>query len=197
MGERENKKQRTRRDLADAAVGLFTEHGYDQVTMADVAALAGVSRRTAFRYFPSKEDLVMDYPIAWLQVFEESIEANQGRPLSVRIRTAGHAVAAFIQSDPVAVKQLSALAFAHPALAAKYVSSTRRWAQRLTVEIERDLDGGPEAAAHAQMLAAAVMGIIDSVCEIWATTDQPMEPLLDQGLDLLAAPLSAAAGGHS
>jgi len=194
VGERENKKQRTRRDLADAAVRLFTEHGYEHVTMADVAAAAGVSRRTAFRYFPSKDDLVMDYPIAWMDVFDRSIEANRRHPLETRIRVASHAVAAFIESDPESVKQLFALAFAHPTLAAKYTMSTRIWGQRLAAEIERDLAAGPEAGAHAQMLAAAVMGIIEAVCEIWATTDQPMEPLLDMGLDLLAGPLAAIVG---
>lgn len=44
--------------LAARALALFTERGFDEVTMADVAEAAGVSRRTLFRYFPSKPDLV-------------------------------------------------------------------------------------------------------------------------------------------
>jgi len=43
----------------------------------------------------------MDYPIAWMEVFDRSIEANRRDPLAVRIRVASHAVAAFIESDPV------------------------------------------------------------------------------------------------
>ncbi|MFD0637648.1 TetR/AcrR family transcriptional regulator [Catenulispora yoronensis] len=60
MGLREEKKQRTRAALADAALALFTERGFEQVTVAEVAAAAGVSVNTAFNYFPTKEDLFFD-----------------------------------------------------------------------------------------------------------------------------------------
>ncbi|MEY9929537.1 AcrR family transcriptional regulator [Catenulispora sp. GP43] len=60
MGLREQKKQQTRTALADAALALFTAHGFEQVTVAEVAAAAGVSVNTAFNYFPTKEDLFFD-----------------------------------------------------------------------------------------------------------------------------------------
>lgn len=60
MGLREQKKQQTRTALADAALALFAEHGFEQVTVAEVAASAGVSVNTAFNYFPTKEDLFFD-----------------------------------------------------------------------------------------------------------------------------------------
>ncbi|CAL9601281.1 hypothetical protein SUDANB120_05446 [Streptomyces sp. enrichment culture] len=59
-GLRENKKLRTRRLLAATALELFLERGFDEVSVADVAAAAEVSKPTLFRYFPSKEDLVLD-----------------------------------------------------------------------------------------------------------------------------------------
>ncbi|MBB6171714.1 AcrR family transcriptional regulator [Nocardiopsis mwathae] len=58
-GLRERKKQRTRRAISEAAVRLFQESGFDQVSVADVAAAAEVSKPTLFAYFPSKEDLVL------------------------------------------------------------------------------------------------------------------------------------------
>ncbi|MFE7462788.1 TetR/AcrR family transcriptional regulator [Streptomyces sp. NPDC057499] len=60
MGLRETKKQQTRTAIADAALGLFLEHGFDRVTVAEVARRAGVSTNTAFNYFPAKEDLFFD-----------------------------------------------------------------------------------------------------------------------------------------
>ncbi|MEW1641557.1 helix-turn-helix domain-containing protein [Streptomyces sp. NPDC091219] len=60
MGRRERKKAATRQALADAALELFLEHGYDQVSIRDVAEAADVSTTTLFKHFPSKEALVFD-----------------------------------------------------------------------------------------------------------------------------------------
>jgi AcrR family transcriptional regulator len=58
-GLRERKKRRTHAAISEAAIELFLRHGYDQVSVAQVAEAAEVSRRTLFAYFPAKEDLVV------------------------------------------------------------------------------------------------------------------------------------------
>ncbi|MEV0970912.1 TetR/AcrR family transcriptional regulator [Microtetraspora glauca] len=58
-GLRERKKRQTRRRIADVAIGLFVRRGFDQVTIAEVAAAAEVSVNTVYNYFQSKEDLVL------------------------------------------------------------------------------------------------------------------------------------------
>jgi AcrR family transcriptional regulator len=58
-GLRERKKARTRDTIADAAIELFVRHGFDLVSVNDVAVAAEISKPTLFRYFPSKEDLVL------------------------------------------------------------------------------------------------------------------------------------------
>jgi len=58
-GLRERKKQQMYQRLSDTAIGLFLRDGYEQVTVADVAAAVDVSKPTLFRYFPAKEDLVL------------------------------------------------------------------------------------------------------------------------------------------
>jgi len=55
---RENSKARTRLALAEAAVRLFREKGYTATTVDDIAAAAGCSARTFFRYFATKEDVL-------------------------------------------------------------------------------------------------------------------------------------------
>ncbi|WP_317447033.1 TetR/AcrR family transcriptional regulator [Streptomyces collinus] len=58
-GLRERKKARTHATISEAAIALFLEHGFDQVSVAQVAEVAEVSKRTVFAYFPAKEDLVI------------------------------------------------------------------------------------------------------------------------------------------
>ncbi|MFE7561258.1 TetR/AcrR family transcriptional regulator [Kitasatospora sp. NPDC057500] len=60
MGLREEKKRQTRTLLADTATALFVEHGFERVTVAEVARAAGVAVNTVFNYFPTKEDLFFD-----------------------------------------------------------------------------------------------------------------------------------------
>jgi AcrR family transcriptional regulator len=60
MGLRESKKLQTRQAIADTAMRLFAQKGFDRVTVAEVAAAAGVSDKTVFNYFPTKEDLFFD-----------------------------------------------------------------------------------------------------------------------------------------
>jgi AcrR family transcriptional regulator len=59
-GLRDLKKARTRRLIADTAARLFAEHGYERVTVTDVAREAEVAEQTVYNYFPTKERLVTD-----------------------------------------------------------------------------------------------------------------------------------------
>ncbi|MFF0488627.1 TetR family transcriptional regulator [Nocardia sp. NPDC004068] len=59
-GVRERKKRLTRERLSDTATRLFLERGFDAVKVCEVAAACGVSEKTVFNYFPSKEALVLD-----------------------------------------------------------------------------------------------------------------------------------------
>jgi AcrR family transcriptional regulator len=59
-GRRERKKAATRQAIADAALRLFLERGYDRVSIKDIAEAADVSTTTLFKHFPGKEALVFD-----------------------------------------------------------------------------------------------------------------------------------------
>jgi AcrR family transcriptional regulator len=81
-GLRERKKQQTRQQISDIATGLFLEHGFVTVTVAEIAEAANVSVNTVYNYFPTKEDLCFDRE-------EEVVE----RP-SARVRERGPGVSA-------------------------------------------------------------------------------------------------------
>jgi AcrR family transcriptional regulator len=110
QGLRERKKQQTRQVIADTARRLFSQRGFDGVTVAQVAREADVSEATVFNYFPSKEDL-----------FYSGLEAFQDQLLSaIREREPGVSVlAAFARfvliprgilstKDPDAVERFAA-----------------------------------------------------------------------------------------
>ncbi|MFF2195809.1 TetR/AcrR family transcriptional regulator [Streptomyces sp. NPDC058157] len=101
MGLREIKKQQTRTAIADAALPLFLEHGFDRVTVAEVARRAGVSTNTVFNYFPAKEDLF----------FDRRQEAEEHLAALVRDRAPGGCPVEAVRED-----LLSALRQDHPML---------------------------------------------------------------------------------
>ena len=87
MGRRERKKAATRQALADAALRLFLEHGYDQVTVRDIAEAADVSTTTLFKHFPGKEALV----------FDEDAENEAALVAAVRDSPAGQSIFAALR----------------------------------------------------------------------------------------------------
>src|SRR6266516_1636569 len=76
MGLREAKKAQTRQAIAAAAMGLFATRGFDHVTVAEVARAAGVSEKTVFNYFPTKEDLFYDEVPERLEALTDAIRGR-------------------------------------------------------------------------------------------------------------------------
>jgi AcrR family transcriptional regulator len=87
MGLRETKKLKTRQEIAGKAMGLFARRGFDHVTVAEVAEAAGVSEKTVFNYFPTKEDLFWD----------EVPEREAAMVEAVRNRQPGESIAAALE----------------------------------------------------------------------------------------------------
>jgi AcrR family transcriptional regulator len=160
-GLRQRKKQRTRELIAETARSLFSERGFERVTVAEIARAADVSEQTVFNYFPTKEDLVY-----WrLGSFEEELLAT------IREREPGEsALAAFGRfllaqrgllgrQDPEARERLAGLTrmiTESPALLAReqqiFAGYTASLARLLADEERPGADDiGPWVAANAMM----------------------------------------------
>ena len=75
-GLRERKRVRTRRAIADAALGLFDRQGFHATTIPQIAAAADVSPRTVSGYFPAKEDLAFPDAEERIAVLEERLRSR-------------------------------------------------------------------------------------------------------------------------
>ncbi|MFC4056442.1 TetR/AcrR family transcriptional regulator [Actinomadura syzygii] len=87
MGLREMKKQQTRQNISNQATRLFLRHGFDRVTIADVAAAAQVAKMTVTNYFPRKEDLALDLRDAFVGRLALTVaERPAGEPALAALR---------------------------------------------------------------------------------------------------------------
>ncbi|MFE3173324.1 TetR/AcrR family transcriptional regulator [Amycolatopsis sp. NPDC059090] len=88
MSLRDRKRARTRQALIDAATDLFERNGYDETTIADIAAAAEIGTRTFFSYFASKEELVFPDAESRVQALLEALanRAPDDRPIDLLVR---------------------------------------------------------------------------------------------------------------
>src|ERR1043166_5083319 len=138
MGLRETKKLRMRQEIADKAMALFAKRGFDKVTVAEVAESAGVSEKTVFNYFPTKEDLFYD----------EVPQRSAAMVEAVRNRRPGESIAAALERlQSRNCDRLRSPGFATfariieeaPALQAKELEIMARYTDALTGAIGKEL----------------------------------------------------------
>lgn len=162
MVERAAQKRETRRRIAEAAFGLFARRGFDLVTVADVATAAGVTEKTVFNHFRSKEDLVYSEDAA----FEAALlDAVGGRPPR---ETPLSAAKAFFQRryekvrlDPDGRRRAAALAALvadSPALRARERDIHSRYAEALAELIAAEQDA-PADDLRPRLAAEAIVAV--------------------------------------
>ncbi|MBB6000511.1 TetR family transcriptional regulator [Streptomonospora salina] len=167
---RERKKARTRERIQGEALRLFGEQGYDATTVTQIAAAAGVSHTTFFRYFPTKEDVVL------ADGYDPLIDAAlRNRPesedLVERVRNAtAEGLAAVGGSDRDALLARVRLLLSAPSL------RSRLWEQMQGTRalLERALAGTDDPAAvprRVRVVAAACLAVLTTAITEWADGD--------------------------
>ncbi|WP_406435195.1 TetR/AcrR family transcriptional regulator [Streptomyces sp. NBC_00631] len=105
-GLRERKKRLTRQRLSDTATEMFLEHGFDGVRVAEIAEACGVSEKTVFNYFPTKESLILDLGETTMTALRTGLAVPGRRPVDAVLRVLSdelHGMTSWIaaQDDPV------------------------------------------------------------------------------------------------
>ena len=157
-GLRERKKARTRAAIREHALRLFREQGYDATTVEQIAEAAEVSPSTFFRYFPTKEDVVLqdDMDLLWMDVFRaQPPDLGPIAAMRTAVRTAFEGMAA---SELDQLRETMDMTMAIPAVQARMMEEFARTTQRIA-EAVAERSGKDASDFAVKALAGAVVGI--------------------------------------
>ena len=175
----DKRNQQTRAEIAEGAIALFLELGFQQTSMVDVAEAAGVSRRTAYRHFESKDELVFEQPRLWLEELDRVVnDRREGEATRDLIRRALFAVSHFIEQHAEAVLRAYAVLVATPSLLVRHGKSDQQWRALCATLIAADLPNTPAAVLEASVAAGALVGATNALIATWAA-QQPNSKLID------------------
>ncbi|WP_326800412.1 TetR family transcriptional regulator [Streptomyces sp. NBC_01808] len=193
----QRKRQLVADELSEAALQLLASKGFDAVTVDAIAATAGVSKRTFFRYFASKEDVVVHFLAGLGTGMRAALAARPGgeRPSAALRQTVWTALATFADQSDRALRVVR-LVLATPALRARLLEHQDRWRDDLAAELARRLGPAPGTDLYPQLAAGMALGAFDTVLRRWSGTDgaEDLAGLTDRAFATLAPALDAAAG---
>ncbi|MEV5542148.1 TetR/AcrR family transcriptional regulator [Saccharopolyspora shandongensis] len=162
---RERKKQLTRQRIVMAAVRLFEEQGYEQTTVAQIAAVADVDPKTFFNYFRSKDEVLFndvepDFDVLLRAIAERRPEESPGEVLARAIQTyAAHRRPKVPAREPVELSAAARLALTTPALQAKGLYLLLDLQQRIAGELLKVFPGRLDSVTAAAMTGAVIGAI--------------------------------------
>ena len=190
-GLRERKKLKLRRTIQAQAIHLFEAQGYEQTTVEQIAEAAETSTTTFYRYFPTKEDVVLDDDYDTL-IAATVATRPAGEPLTSTIRAAAAAVVAAGEADREHVIARLRLMAAVPALDARYAAEERKTIDLLT-GLLADRTGRPAGDYQLSLTAAALVAVLFTAARRWATERgaTPLATLLDQAITTIDPLLTA------
>ncbi len=191
VGLRERKKARTRAAIRQHALRLFVEQGYDATTVEQIAEAAEVSPATFFRYFPTKEDVVLqdDFDIVALAQME-ALPAELS-PIAA-FRAAAAASRRLISADEAEAFAITMqLTMSIPEIRARALDEFMRTSDQVSSAIARRTGASPDDFAVRNM-AGAIIGVVMAAAMPW-NADQQLD--LDGMFDRIDAGLAHLEAG--
>lgn len=173
-GLRERKKAKTRAAIREHALRLFREQGYTATTVEQIAAAAEVSPSTFFRYFPTKEDVVLqdDLDLLAIEAFERQPAGMN--PIAAFRAAVAEAFTAMGEVELARLEQTTELGMSVPEVRARTVDELARTIEVIAAAAARRTGREPDDFA-VRNLAGAIIGVIMSATLPWtgelASTD--------------------------
>lgn len=185
---RERKKQKTRWAIQEHALRLFQEQGYDKTTVDQIAEAAEISPSTFFRYFKTKEDVVLqdEYDPIVAQLF---VTAPQELALIPALRHAlREAFGGFDEAEVAKAMQRADLTMTVPALRMRVVDNLVGTADLLASAAAERTGGSPDDL-RLRTFAGACMGVVLTEMLGWMDSDRKDDigELMDRALAQLEA----------
>jgi AcrR family transcriptional regulator len=187
-GLRERKKAETRAALQDAALELAARHGVDKVSIEAIAEAVGVSPRTFFNYFSSKEDAILGGAPSDPSPLADYLRARpDGEAPLDALRAALRDSVERLEDDPDRWVLRRQLVQRHPELAGRYAARLAQVEQDLVIEIARRLDLDPDRDLYPGTVVGAAMAAVRVAMTVWQNQEhrRDLAGLLDRALDQL------------
>jgi AcrR family transcriptional regulator len=187
----EESKPTMRESLVRAAFQLFLERGFEQTTIDDIVSLAGVGRRSFFRYFPSKESVVFPDHDGTLRRMSDFLadESGFGQDPVARVCDAARMVLAMYAADPEFSLARYRLTRQVPALRTHELSVVRRYESALAAFLRTRYTGRADGDLRADVVAAAVVAAHNHALRGWLRSDGRGDPaeLVEHALEWVEA----------
>ncbi|MEU1511663.1 TetR family transcriptional regulator [Streptomyces sp. NPDC005811] len=170
--EKAEAKPPMRDALVAAAFRLFLERGYEQTTVDDIVALAGVGRRSFFRYFPSKEDVVFPDHERCLADMTAFLAASEPDAEPVRrVCDGARLVLRMYAENPSFSVQRYRLTKKVPGLRAYELSVVWRYERALAAYLRGRFADGADGSLRADVIASAVVAAHNNALRSWLRSD--------------------------
>ncbi|GLZ75569.1 TetR family transcriptional regulator [Actinorhabdospora filicis] len=197
----EDRQRRTRQQIAASALALFAEQGYADTTVDQIAAAAGVARRTFFRYFPGKDDAIFpdhDETLARVAAVLDGADALE-EPLSVVYRGIREVLRMYA-ADPKASVARYRLLREVPALREREIAVVSRYERLFTRYLldhaDRAIGEHEDAPLLAEVAAAAIVAAHNHVLRQWlrAAGEGDVEARLESAVGIIRRRLAREGG---
>lgn len=172
MSLADRKRQLVRDELTEAALQLLAVQGFEETTIDQMAAAAGVSRRTFFRYFRSKEDVITEALCDHGRRLSQILSARPAtEPPAVALHNTLRAFTDTFWEHPEKSQRLAKATMSAPALLARYLERQFSWRCMLTAELAARMGTDPAADLRPAVLVGVAFAAFDTALMRWVEQD--------------------------